>query len=71
MLYKKLGKAISQRESNSYSMISDLAHCESKIIDALDKLGGEIRNEAELRNAIGDPIAWLICRYWNYKVRFF
>ena len=51
------------------TLLPHLLACETAIMTKLCRLDGEIRNEQELRYAIGDPILDMICNIGNFKVR--
>ena len=56
------------KQGKRFCLAEILGQCESTITDARKILGGEVRNETELRFAIGDHIVKLICNYWKYWV---
>ena len=45
--------------------------CQSTILTRLGRCGSKIRNEAELRYAIGDPIMEMLCTIFDLEVRLY
>jgi len=49
-------------------LIPAIAKCEADVLENLSILKSGIKNEAELRFAVADPILRLLCSYWGLKV---
>ena len=51
-----------------YSLTPAIQRCKADVFENLSLLKNGIRNEADLRFALANPILRLLCSYWNFTV---
>ena len=51
-----------------HSLTPAIQRCKADVFENLSLLKNGIRNEANLRFALADPILRLLCSYWNFTV---